>query len=110
MGNYQVRFRGRGRGQSYWEPSPLPDELYDDEDTLFGLADLGFGDPEVGPFSLSEIAAVRLPFGLSIERDLYFSSVHPPSRWAGTARTTGSITAAEVLLARLRHDELPPPD
>lgn len=27
MGNYHVRFRGRGRGQSHWEPSPLPDEL-----------------------------------------------------------------------------------
>ena len=25
MGNYQVRFRGRGRGQSHREPSPLPD-------------------------------------------------------------------------------------
>ena len=25
MGNYHVRFRGRGRGQSYREPSPLPD-------------------------------------------------------------------------------------
>jgi hypothetical protein len=25
MGNHQVRFRGRGRGQSHWEPSPLPD-------------------------------------------------------------------------------------
>jgi hypothetical protein len=85
-------------------------ELDEDGDTLFGLADLGFGCPELGPFSLSEIAAVRLPFGLAIERDLYFSSVHPLSRWAGTARTTGSIAAAEALLARLRHDELPPPD
>ncbi len=25
MGNHHVRFRGRGRGQSRWEPSPLPD-------------------------------------------------------------------------------------
>ena len=25
MGNYHVRFRGRGRGQSHREPSPLPD-------------------------------------------------------------------------------------
>lgn len=27
MGNYQVRFRGRGRGQSHREPSPLPDGM-----------------------------------------------------------------------------------
>jgi hypothetical protein len=40
-------------------------ELYDDDDTLFGLADLGFGCPELGVFSLAEIAAVRLPFGCS---------------------------------------------
>ena len=25
MGNHHVRFRGRGRGSSLWEPSPLPD-------------------------------------------------------------------------------------
>lgn len=25
MGNYQVRFRGRDRGSSHWEPSSLPD-------------------------------------------------------------------------------------
>ncbi|NGO55417.1 hypothetical protein G6N73_30965 [Mesorhizobium camelthorni] len=29
MGNYHVRFRGRGRGQSHWEPSPLPDGVED---------------------------------------------------------------------------------
>lgn len=39
----------------------LATELAEDEDTLFGLADLGFGCPELGVFSLSEIASVRLP-------------------------------------------------
>ena len=33
----------------------LATELDDDGDTLFGLADLGFGTPELGSFSLSEI-------------------------------------------------------
>src|SRR3546814_8573666 len=46
----------------------LATELYADGDTLFGLADLGFGCPELGTFSLSELAGVRLPFGLGIER------------------------------------------
>src|SRR3546814_3818998 len=48
----------------------LATELGRDGDTLFGLADLGFGCPELGYFSLSEIRAVRLPYGLWIERDL----------------------------------------
>ena len=38
----------------------LATELDSDDDTLFGLADLGFGCPELGSFSLSEIAGVRL--------------------------------------------------
>jgi hypothetical protein len=33
----------------------LATELDDDDDTLFGLADLGFGCPELGSFSLCEI-------------------------------------------------------
>jgi hypothetical protein len=55
----------------------LATELYEDGDTLFGLADLGFGCPELGVFSLSDIACVRLPFGLVIERDLAFSGDRP---------------------------------
>src|SRR3546814_7390594 len=55
----------------------LATELYEDGDTLFGLADLGFGTPELGVFSLSEIAAVRLPYGMRIERDIGFESIHP---------------------------------
>jgi hypothetical protein len=46
---------------------------------LFGLADLGFRCPELGVFGLSEIASVRLPFGLSIECDIAFESSHPLS-------------------------------
>jgi len=76
----------------------LATELDADGDTLFGLADLGFGCPELGSFSLSEIASVRLPFGLGIERDLFFSTTHPLSKWAEAARQAGSILAAERLL------------
>ena len=77
----------------------LATELDPDGDTLFGLADLGFDCPELGSFSLGEIAAVRLPFGLGIERDLAFSSLVPLSVWADAARAAGSITYAQ---ARLR--------
>ncbi|WP_077148919.1 DUF2958 domain-containing protein, partial [Sphingopyxis sp. KK2] len=71
----------------------LATELDEDGDTLFGLADLGFGCPELGSFSLHEIASVRLPLGLGIERDEHFSTTHPLSVWADTARRAGSIIA-----------------
>jgi len=78
----------------------LATELDADGDTLFGLADLGFGCPELGSFSLAEIASVRLPFGLRIERDLLFASVLPLSVWADWSRKAGSILHAEALLRR----------
>lgn len=97
------------------EPDPLPviklfnplgaatwlaTELAEDGDTLFGLADLGFGCPELGSFSLSEIRAVRLPYGLWIERDLSFKTTSPLSVWTEWARRAGSILWAETLLRR----------
>ncbi len=78
----------------------LATELFHDGDTLFGLADLGFGCPELGTFSLSEIGRVPLPFGLTIERDLTFETPHALSVWADTARRAGSFPAAETLLSR----------
>jgi hypothetical protein len=92
----------------------LASELESDGETLFGLADLGFGCPELGRFSLAELARLRLPFGLGIERDLFFETAVPLSIWADAARRAGSIPAAEIVLrapqrAR-RLDRLPPPD
>jgi hypothetical protein len=90
----------------------LATELDDDEDTLFGLADLGFGCPELGSFSLSEIARLRLPLGLGIERDLGFATVTALSIWADIARQTGSILTAQPTIWRI--EEAPgsplPPD
>jgi hypothetical protein len=76
----------------------LATELDADGDTLFGLADLGFGCPELGSFSLSGVASVRLPFGLSIERDFAFRGHFPLSAYAEAARSAGSILAAERLM------------
>lgn len=109
------------------EPDPLPvvkffspvgaatwlaTELDADGDTLSGLADLGFGSPELGSFSLGEIASVRLPFGLSIERDEHFAPMAPLSVWADRARRGGSIIAAETDIRRETGrpigNELPP--
>jgi hypothetical protein len=79
----------------------LAAELAPDGDILFGLADLGFGCPELGYFSLTEIAALRLPFGLHIERDEGFATAHPLSIWAETSRRKGSIILAEQALPKL---------
>lgn len=76
----------------------LAAELDEDGDTLFGLADLGFGCPELGSFSLSELAGVRLSFGLAIERDEHFDPRAPLSVGADTARAAGSILLADRML------------
>lgn len=85
----------------------LATELYADDDTLFGLADLGFGSPEMGVFSLTEVESVRLPYGLRIERDEGFHSAHRLSRWVDAARSAGSIIQAEQILNRRTPDAAP---
>ena len=90
-------------------------ELDEDGDILFGLCDLGFGCPEMGSASLAEIAAVTLPFGLIIERDLCFAGRFPLTVYADAARLCGGITEDEARLeaaatARTQElSELPPP-
>jgi hypothetical protein len=96
-----VKFFNPG-GAATW----LATALDADGDTLFGLADLGFGCPELGSFSLSEIARLRLPLGLGIERDEHFDPRAPLSVWADTARAAGSIILAERMLPE-SGDELP---
>lgn len=86
----------------------LATELDRDDDTLFGLADLGFGCPELGYFSLSELTSIHLPFGLGIERDLGFQTPFPLSRWSDVARRASSIQWAETLLRRAAANQLPP--
>jgi len=72
----------------------------DEDGIFFGLADLGFGCPELGSFALAELEAVRLPFGLTIERDLHFAARHPLSAYAEAARAAGSIVLGEQRLRR----------
>ena len=60
-------FNPTGRGT--W----LATEYNPDEKMFFGYVSI-FGDhnDEWGSFSLDEFESIRLPFGLGIERDLYF--------------------------------------
>jgi hypothetical protein len=91
-------------------------EMAADGDTMFGLADLGLGCPELGNVSLAEVEALRLPFGLRIERDLYFAPRFSLKVYAVAAHRIGRITEDERLLAWaaawLRDPEtpFPPPD
>jgi hypothetical protein len=64
----------------------------EDGDTAFGLRDLGLGMPELGSVRLSELASIRGPRNLPIERDLYFTARRPLSEYARLAQENGSIT------------------
>ena len=57
----------------------------DDPSVGFGLADLGFGCPELGSFSLDELQSFEGPFGLGIERDIWFEGRWPISVYATAA-------------------------
>ena len=67
-----------------------------DEDTLFGLCDLGMGFPELGYVSLQELESVTLPFGLKIERDMYFTPDKTLSEYTELARQHQRIVMNEA--------------
>ncbi len=66
-----------------------------DEDTLFGLCDLGMGFPELGYVSLQELESIELPFGLKIERDMYFTPDKTLSEYTELARQHQRIVMDE---------------
>ena len=62
----------------------------DDPTVAWGLCDLGMGFPEFGTVSL-ELATIRGPFGLGIERDLHFKARAPISVYIKAASEAGII-------------------
>lgn len=60
-------------------------------DHAYGLCDLGLGYPETGWVSLAELAALRGPLGLPVERDLYFRPEKRLSVYAREAQRAGRI-------------------
>ncbi len=64
-----------------------------DTDAAFGLCDLGLGTPECGYVDLQELAALRGPLNLGVERDRYFTTDKPLSYWIDEAKRAGRITA-----------------
>ena len=77
-------------GAATWLISEMDPE---EPDILFGLCDLGMGEPELGSVRLSELEGVKLRFGLGIERDLWFKGEHPMSYYADKARKARRIEA-----------------
>ena len=59
----------------------------------FGLADLGFGEPELGYIEVEELQKVRGPFGLTIERDAHFKADKSLDAYATIANREGRIVA-----------------
>jgi len=79
-----------GGGAATW----LISEYDPDTGLMFGLADLGMGMPEMGYIDFNELAALRFPpFGLPIERDMYFKANKTLSEYADDARGAGRIAA-----------------
>ncbi len=70
------------------------------EDSLFGLCDLGFGMPEMGTVSRNEIEAVTGMGGLKIERDIHFEPRATLSVYAQAARQADQIVTDSGSLMR----------
>lgn len=70
----------------------------DEPDIAFGLCDLGFGFPELGCVSLTELRSVRGNLGLRVERDMSFAAEHPMSVYAEAARQAEGITLDKLSL------------
>lgn len=80
-----------GGGSCTWLLSEIDPS---DPDVAFGLCDLGFGSPELGRVSISELAALRFPpFGLPIERDMYWKADKTLNEYASEAREHGRINS-----------------
>lgn len=77
-------------GAATWLLTELDPE---DPEIAFGLCDLGMGSPEIGRVSLAELAELRGPGGLAIERDIHFEALKTLSGYMQEARRTGRLMA-----------------
>ena len=76
-------------GAATWLISEMDPE---NPDILFGLCDLGMGEPELGSVSLAELQSVK-KFGLGIERDRHFTPNKTLTEYADEARQEQRIVA-----------------
>ena len=73
-----------------------------DNDTMYGLCDLGLGSPELGYVPLSELQQIRIRFmagvEMELERDLYFEPKHSLAVYESAAHLNKGITEDPKLL------------
>lgn len=62
-----------------------------DEDTAFGLCDVGIGAPELGNIKLSDLAAIRGPRGQRVQRDPRFKPARSLGEYFARAVADGSV-------------------
>ena len=62
-----------------------------DEDTAFGLCDLGMGAPRLDHVRLSDLQSIRGPRNLPVLRDTHFVPQRPLSEYVRRAEADGSI-------------------
>ncbi|MDT4856757.1 hypothetical protein FQZ97_911590 [compost metagenome] len=62
-----------------------------DEDTAYGLCDVGIGMPTLGTVKLSELACIVGPLKCPVMRDLYFRATRTMSEYTRLAHLNGSI-------------------
>ncbi|HEK0718907.1 DUF2958 domain-containing protein [Pseudomonas aeruginosa] len=62
-----------------------------DENTAYGLCDVGIGMPALGTVKLSELASIVGPLKRPIMRDLYFQATRTLSEYTRIAQLNGSI-------------------
>ena len=78
------------RGSAAWLITEL--EPDGDEDTAYGLCDVGMGAPAPGQVSVRGLMSIRLLGGtLGIERDLFWRANKPLSAYVRLARLAGRI-------------------
>ena len=66
----------------------------DEYGVAFGLCDLGFGSPELGSVSITELEEAKFPpFGLGVERDMHWSPKKSLDAYADEARLAGHIVS-----------------
>jgi len=87
----------------------LTESTPDEPDRLFGLCDLGMGEPELGYVARSELEEIRVPVRIAgmgkvgelpLERDLHFKAEYPLSVYAEAAHFERRITEDRKALAQ----------
>ena len=85
----------------------ITDMDHRDNDSLFGLCDLGRASPELGYVSLRELASICNRYGVGIERDIHFAPKHPLSVYTKAAQDHGEIVESKELLQQAAEDTAP---